>query len=194
MGLTGCGASGGVETPSNASPIAALHDGITALEAEPSYSLTVTVNPGTPSGGRAVYRVNINRPNRIAITGDLDVIAIGSTAYSRSQAGWTTFHHSGESANYMNDMLMYVNILKRASSVNRTGDVYNVPAGEAATLLRTTGLPRLEGATDVSYSASVDGGVLRSVSIHANGSSFISATTLVSNIARSPTIAVPRSS
>jgi len=193
MGLAGCGASGGVDIPSNASPVAALHDAITALENEPSYSLMVTDNPGTPSGGPAVYRVNINKPNRIAITGDLEVIAIGSTAYSGSQAGWTTFHHSGESANYMNDMLMYINILKRVSSVNRTGDVYSVPAGEAATLLRTTGLPRFQAATDVSYSATVDGGVIRSVSIHAHGSSSIAATTVVSNVSSSPTITIPRS-
>jgi hypothetical protein len=193
MGLAGCGASGRVETPSNALPIAALHDAITALENEPSYSLTVTDNPGTPSGGPAAYRVNIIEPNRIAITGALNVIAIGSTAYSRSPTGWTTFHHSRESTNYVNDMLMYINILKRASSVNRTGDIYNVPAGEAATLLRTTGLPRFQVATDVSYSAIVDGGVIRSVSLHANGPSSIAATTVVSNIGSSPAVTAPRS-
>src|SRR5579863_2773893 len=46
MGLTGCGASGPVETPPNASPITALHDAINALENEPSYTLTVTSSPG----------------------------------------------------------------------------------------------------------------------------------------------------
>jgi len=193
--LADCGTSGPVEAVSNTSPIASLHNAITALESEPSFSLTVTSSPGTSGKGPSVYRVNIERPDRIAIAGALNVIVIGSTAYSKTQSptGWTTYHHSGESTNYMNDMLMYINILKRAYSVNRTGDIYNVPTGEAASLLRTTWLPRLQVTTDVSYWATVDGGVIRSVSLHTNGSSSIAATTVVSNIGNSPAVTAPRS-
>lgn len=188
ISLVGCGASGAVDYPSNASPVAALHNAIRALENEPSYSLTFTISPGAPNGGTAVYDANIEKPDRISITGALNVIAIGSTGYFRSR----TVHHSGESTNYMNDMLGYINILKRASSVKRSGDIYSVPTAEATNLLRMTGLEKFQAVTDVSYRAKVEGGLIRSVSVDANGPSSIAATTTVKDIGSAPAVTAPR--
>jgi hypothetical protein len=193
IGLAGCGAPGQSETPSNASPITALHDAITALEKEPNYTLTFTDSPGTPGGGTAVYRVTIEEPDRIAISGGLNVIAIGSTGYSKSPSGWTTFHHVEVSANYMNDMLADINIVKRATSVNRSGDIYSVPALEAATLLKTTGLPRFQAAADVTFSARVDNGLIRSVSLRVKTPSLIADSIVVRDIGDSPAVTAPRS-
>jgi len=195
MGLTGCGASGPVETPPNASPITALHDAINALENEPSYTLTVTSSPGSPGGGGTViYGAHVERPDRIEIGRPLNVIAIGSTAYFKSPTGWTRVHHPGEATNYINDMLMYVNVLKRASTVNRKGRyIYNVPTVEADSLLKTTGLPRFQEARVASYFAVIDRGLIRSVFFHADGSSSIAVRTVVSKIGSSPPVTAPRS-
>jgi hypothetical protein len=194
MGLAGCGASGPVETPSNVLPITALHDAINALENEPSYTLTVTSSPGTPgAGGAVIYGAHVERPDRIEIGRPLNVVAIGSTAYFKSPTGWTSVHHPGEATNYINDILMYINVLKRASTVNRKGRyIYNVPTVEADSLLKTTGLPRFEEATVVSY-AVVDRGLIRSVFLHADGSSSIAVRTVVSTIGSSPPVTAPRS-
>jgi hypothetical protein len=192
--LAGCGAPAGpVETSSHLSPITALHDAISALEREPGYSLTYTDSPGTPSGRTAVYRVTIERPDRIAISGATNVIAIGSPGYSKSPGGWTIFHHVDESANDTNDMLGDINILKRATAVNRRGDIYRLPAAEAARLLQTTGLPRFQSATDVTYSATVADGVVRSVSFHVKAPSSITDGIVVRDIGSSPPVTAPRS-
>jgi hypothetical protein len=192
MTLAGCADPSQVDTPSNVTPISALHDAVSALEKEPSYGFVFTDSPGTPSGGRAVYRVTIERPDRIAITGTLNVIAIGATAYSKTPYGWTTVHHGAESANYTNAMLADINILKRATSVNRHGDIYTVPPVEAATLLATTGLSRFQAVTGVAYSATVESGLIRSVSLHVEAPSPISDTIVVSSIGSSSAITVPR--
>jgi hypothetical protein len=106
--------------------------------------------------------------------------------------GWTTVQHKGESTDFLNDMLMYIDILKRATSATKNGDTYTIPAMEAARLLVTTGLPRFQSASDVSLSASVSRGLVKSVSLHVGGASPMSATTTIADVGSSPAIEAPQ--
>ena len=191
--LVGCDGPGHGAAPAHTTPMAALENAIAALEKEPNYSLTYTDSPGTPAGRTAVYRVTIEQPDRIAIRGAENVIVIGSAAYSKTPYGWTSLHHRDESANYTNAMLADINILKRATSVNGHGDTYTVPPAEAAALLQTTGLPRFQTASGVTYSATVDSGLIRSVSIHVTAPSPITDTIVVSGVGSSSAVTAPRS-
>jgi hypothetical protein len=197
VSLSGCAASTASESSVHASPVTALHDAITALQAESRYSLTVTDSTAglgdTPEVYKPeVYKVDIQRPNRIAITGGMNVIAIGSPGYFKATSyGWTTVHHTGESTNFLNDLSMYIDMLKRATSATRNGDTYTIPPIEAAQLLVTTGQPRFQSATDVSLSAIIAGGRLKSVTLHGGGASPISATTTVAEVGSSPAVEAP---
>jgi hypothetical protein len=176
----------------HAYPVTALHDAIAALQAEPGYSLTVTDSTAGPGATPEVYKVDIQKPDRISITGGMNVIAIGSTGYFKAASDeWTTVQHTGESTHFTNDMLMYIDILKRATSVTHNGDAYTIPGAEAARLLVTTGLPRFQTASDVSLSAIVTSGLVKSVTIHAGGASPISATTTVAEVGSSPAVEAP---
>jgi len=176
---------------SHPSPVTARHDAVDALRAESRYSLMMTDSGAGPDGSAETYRVVIQKPDRISITGGLNVIAIGSTGYFRGASGWTMVRHAGESANSMNAMLVYVDILRRAASATRDGDTYNVAPAEAARLLVTTGLPRFRDADDVALSATVAGGIVTAVSLHVGGSAPSSATTTVDEIGRSPAVQAP---
>ena len=192
VSLAGCTGSMTSGSSLHASPITTLHDAIAALEAETSYSLTVTDSTAGPGGTSEVYKVDIQRPDRISITGGMNVIAIGSTGYFRAGSnGWTTVHHAGESTNFTNDLLMYIDILKRATSATRNGDTYTIPAAEAARLLVSTGQPRFQNASDVSLSAIITGGLVKSVTLHAGGALPISATTTVAKVGSSPAVEAP---
>jgi len=165
-----------------------LHDAINATLTAPNVSLVVTTSPGPLGVGTSVNKVVIEKPDRISISGGPNVIAIGSTGYFKVQPGWTVVHHVGESMNFTNDMLIYIDILKRATSATHEGDTYNVPPAEAAHLLVTTGLTRFRGASDVSLSATIAGGLVKSVSLHVGGASPISALTTVDEIGSSPAV------
>jgi hypothetical protein len=93
----------------------------------------------------------------------------------------------------MNDMLGDINISERATSENRRGDTYNLPAAEATTLLQTTGLSRFESDTAVTYVGRVDSGLNGSVSIHAQASAAIAESAVVRDVGHAPVIAAPRS-
>lgn len=183
----------------NISPTDALHSAIAALEDEARYRFIVTTNPGGIPSGPAVDEVAIQRPDRISITGSRRVVAIGSTGYLKEAGVWTTVHHQGESANFTNDELAYVNLLKRATSVARAGNAFTVPATEAAALLASTGLPPFQHVTNVSYTATVASGVLRSVSLRLDNAQFpppsgtspFSVTVNVTELANSPDVTVP---
>ena len=192
VSLAGCAGSKASESSDHVAPVTALHDAITALQGEPGYSLSVTDSNAGPDGTPEVYKVDIQKPNRISITGGINVIAIGSTGYFRAASyGWTSVHHSSESTHFMNDMLMYIDILKRTTSATHNGDTYTIPATEAARLLVTTGLPRFQGASDVLLSAIVEEGLLKSVSLHVGGPSPISATTAVAEVGSSAAVNAP---
>ena len=192
LSLPGCAGSNASGRPTSESPVTALHDAVDALRAESGYSLTVTDSRGGAGGAPAVYKVVIQNPSRISITGGLNVIAIGSTGYFKSPSGWwTTVQHAGESTNFTNDMLLYVDILRRATSVTRRGDRYDVPPGEAARLLVTTGLPRFRSATSVSLCATIARGVVTSVLLHTAGAVPIAASTVVDHIGSSPDVSAP---
>jgi hypothetical protein len=108
----------------------------------------------------------IDKPDRIKIRGAENVIAIGSTAYSPGPPGkWTMYRHAGESANYTNAVLLYVHILDLTTSVSRHGDTYVVPSTEATHLLQATRLAYLQHPTGVSWSATVRGGALLSMTL-----------------------------
>jgi hypothetical protein len=192
ISLSGCGGSVVSRSSVPVAPVTALHNAIALLQAEPGYSLTVTDSAAGPGGTPSVYKVDIQTPDRISITGGINVIAIGSAGYFKAAShGWTTVQHTGESTNFMNDMLLYIDILKRASSVTRNGDTYTIPAIEATRLLVTTGLPRFQSATDVSLSTIITGGLVKSVSLHVGGTSPISATTTVAEVGSSPAVEPP---
>ncbi len=101
--ICGCAGSSLSRSQSHPSPVTALHDAVDALRAEPRYSLMVTDSGAGPDGTAETYWVDIQKPDRISITGGLNVIAIGSTGYFKGPAGWTTVRHSGESTNLMNE-------------------------------------------------------------------------------------------
>ena len=180
------------ESSLHAAPVTALHDAIAALQAESGYRLTVSDSRAGPGGTPSVYKVDIQKPDRISITGAMNVIAIGSTGYFKAASyGWTTVQHTGESTNFMNDILMYIDILKRATSATRNGDTYTIPAAEAARLLVTTDLPRFQSVSNVSLSANVTGGLVKSVSLHVGGPSPLSAKTTVAEVGSSPAVDTP---
>lgn len=192
VSLSGSAAPGGSGPSGHGAPVTVLHDAIAALLRESRYSLTLTDSKGGPGGTPSVYKVDIQNPDRISITGSENVIAIGSTGYFKAGPyGWTTVHHDGESTNLTNDMLMYIDILKRATSASRSGDTYTVPPTEATRLLVTTGLPRFQSASDVSLSAVLGGGLVKSVSLHVGGPSPISTTTTVADVADFPAVDAP---
>lgn len=147
------------------SPAATLHAAIAALEDQDRYSFTVMTDPGGIPSGPASYKVTVQQPDRIAIAGAINIVAVGSTGYRRGAGVWTVVHHPGESRNYLDDMLSYVNLLKNATSVSRTGNTFTVSPTEAASLLAGTGLPQFQAVTYVSYAATVRSGVLRSVAV-----------------------------
>jgi len=169
-----------------------LHDAVKALRAESRYSLTVTDSRGGPGGTPVVYKVDIQKPGRISITGGSNVIAIGSTGYFKAPSGWwSTVRHAGEATSVTNDMCIYIDILRRATAATRNGDTYDIPPAEAARLLVTTGLPRFRGVRDVSLSMTIAGGLLKSVSLHTGGALPISTSTVVTEIGRSPAVEAP---
>ena len=169
-----------------------LHDAVNALRAESRYSLTVTDSRGGPGGTPAVYKVDIQEPGRISITGGVNVIAIGSTGYFKGQSGWwSTVRHAGEAASFTNDMCIYIDMLRRATAATRNGDTYVIPSAEAARLLLTTGLARFRGIRDVSLSTTIAGGLLKSVSLHAGGALPISTSTVVAEIGSAPAVEAP---
>lgn len=193
VSVAACTGTGRAASEADGSPTTTLHQAIATLEDQASYELAEVVNPPGLSPAAATYNVRIEAPDKIAIAGSRTVIAIGSTGYLRNPGGWTTVHHSGESAQFVNDMLMFVNILKRATSVRRAGTTYFVPTGEASELLASTGLPWLQGESDVSYSAVVRGGLIVAVSLLTGGSAPLTATIDVSHVGSAPPISAPTS-
>jgi hypothetical protein len=190
-GLSGCSSPSIPAAQPNATPLSTLHHAINAVLKAPDFSLVMTLSPGAPGAAKPVYRVVIDRPDRISISGGTNVIAIGSTGYFKVQPGWTVVHHVGESANFTNDMLMYVNILNRTTSIVRRGESYTVPSDEATTLLVSTGLPRFQNPVGVSFTASVGHGQLKSVSLAFGGTSPMSATTTIGSVGTSRHVSAP---
>jgi len=151
----------------------------------------MTTTPGAPGAPRSVYKVVVERPDRVSISGGTNVIAISSTGYFKVQPGWTVVHHVGESASFTNDMLMYMDILNRTTSIVRRGDIYSVPSDEATRLLVSTRLPRFQNPTGVSFSASVKHGELKSISVEIGGGSPMSAKTTIGSVGTSPPVSAP---
>jgi hypothetical protein len=195
VALPACADSGSSGRSPAASPVTALHQAVDALRAESGYSLTVTDSRGGVGGAPAIYKVVIEKPERVSITGGLNVIAIRSTGYFKSPSGWwTTVQHAGEAANFTNDMLLYVDILNRATSVTRKRHTYIVAPEDAASLLVTTGLRRFRGATDVSLSATIAGELVRSVSLRTAGALPVTILTVVDDVGSSPAVVAPPAS
>jgi hypothetical protein len=168
---SGCASRSGPAAARTSSPIASLQAAVNAVLTASSFTL-VTTELGlsfSPGGdGRTVTRALVEKPDRIALSGGPNVvIAIGSTGYFPAQRGkWTVHHHAGESANFMNSTLVFLHVLDRTTSVSRQGDTYVVPPTEVVTLLNSTLLPEWHDATGVSWSATVRGGSLRSMTLH----------------------------
>jgi hypothetical protein len=181
-----------------ASPTAVLDSAIRALEGQARYSFTETINHAGIPGDTATYKVVVQQADEgISVAGATNVVAIGSTRYRQSAGVWKTVHETGESAKLASQRLWYVNLLKKATSVSRSGDTFTVPATEVAALLARTGSPQFKRVTHVSYVATVESGVLRSVTVKLEnahfptGSSPLSATVTVTALEGSPMVTAP---
>ena len=163
--LSACSSPSYHITTRNLSPLISLHDAIHAVLTAPTFSLVVSTSPALPGQQKSVgvERVVIEEPDRVSISGGPNVIAIGSTGYFKVQPGWTVVHHVGESTNFTNDMLLYLHVLDRTTSVIRHGETYVVPSQEATRLLVTTRITAFQKATDIGWSADLQGGLLKSM-------------------------------
>jgi hypothetical protein len=152
----------------------------------------MTTSSGSPRVGKSVDRVVIEKPDRILISGGPNVVAIGSTGYFKVQPGWTVVRHVGESTNFTNDMLMFLHILDRTTTVVRRGDTYVVPTEEASRLLVSTRSSQFQNPVGVALSATVQAGLLKSMTLRIDsGSPLTVVTTTVSRVGTSPNVNAP---
>ncbi len=211
---SGCASPSGPAEARTSSPLSALRAAVNAVLTASSFTLVTTELGPPPSseGGvaRTVTRAIVEKPDRIALSGGPNVvIAVGSTGYFPAERGkWTVHHHAGESDNFMNSTLVFLHVLERTTSVSRHGDTYVVPPTEVVSLLNSTLLPEWHDATGASWSATVQGGSLRSMTLHfTQGSqpiggtcgatsctipaSPVTVTTAVSRVGTSPAVNAP---
>jgi hypothetical protein len=163
----GCASPSAQPPKRDSSPLSALRAAIHAVLSAPSFTVVTTeFSPLLPLP-RTVNTAVIQKPDRIALSGRSPAIAIGSIGYLPGPPGkWTVVHHVGESTNFTNSALVYLHVLDRTTSVTRHGDTYAVPSPEIVSLLNSTRLPEFHGATDVTWSATVRAGSLRSMTLH----------------------------
>lgn len=186
VALVFAGCSGGTESAQ--SPVDALHSAIHALLKSPNYTLATTTTPA-PQGLSPTDTVVIQNPDRIAI--DADRIVIASTGYAKGPGDtWTSYQHASLATNFMNTSLVYIHMLDRTTQAQENGKVYLIPPDEAASLVRSTGLTWLRGASGVSLSATVDSGVLMSLTL-TTVSPPLTIANRVSRVGSSPAVTAP---
>ena len=128
---------------------------------------------------------------------EFQFVAVGSTAYNRCPGRWmATRYPSGYVSSAIQQQTWLLDVIRDATDVDEHGDTYEISPKDAARLLRSSDQIPFQSVKgkDVSLSATVHSGLLRTVTLYANagGAGIITEKLNITNVGRSPTITVPR--
>jgi hypothetical protein len=115
--------------------------------------------------------------------------------YNRCPGKWiATRFPNGEGSTAMQETLWLLRVIRETTDTEEHGDAYVVPPKEAARLLRSSNqIPfQTVKAKNVSVSATVQAGLLRTVTLYANAEgSVVTDKLTITKVGTSPTITTP---
>ena len=192
--LTACGSS--QPSLSSATRSVLASDNFTIVD-----TFLQTGDEPTPETGSIV----INNPDRIALgtnanSRDYQLVGIGSTTYTLCQGTWSaTRYPEGFVSSGIQQDLWLLHVVAASTMTNIRGSTYVVPPKEAAGLLRSPqddmmSAIRLIKGNDVSLSATVRDGLLRTVTLddNAQNQGGITEKLMIIHVGSSPTITAPK--
>ncbi len=190
MGLAGCGSS---QPP--------LSSAASSVLAAANFTMVQTTFQQTGNELRPVTNtIVINKPDRMALVASSNIrgyqsVTVGSTVYNRCPGKWIATRFPNSEVGPANEQTLWLlQVIGETTDVDDHGETYVVPPKEAARLLRSSNqIPfQTVEAKHVSLSATVQDGLLRTVTLYANAEgSVVTDKLTITQVGTSPTITAP---